>query len=429
MRRAIKSLVFCFLVCCLVLIATDVVLIALGLFPPRVRAGDPELGWAPARPEGAILEQTCTEFSSGTRHRFVRNEDGIRTDHGREDLLADDGAFVIVVGGDSHTEVCSSNRQAHFGVLEREMSRAGYLAKVAANGAGKYSPLQAYLALRRPVRDYDANAVVLNLYTGNDVYDLLRFDDRPHFEPDLLGYHVAAPTWYLEDPPGTVRRSRVAWAFRLLADATGLRGAAVRLWYLRDTAREQHASVLRVLKYLNDLRRSTSGEIGYPAALSAQMLNQQLFFRHFPDGRQEGIRRLRALMELVRREQPGRMLVLSPIPSYQLVAGERVNPAMARVLGRLSITKGEGVALEQGLYDEAAMLADELGWVFVDTLPRLRAEAVPDSLYNSFDYHVSPAASDIIGRAQAEAITSRLDSTWYATSRHDARPTSHNREP
>ena len=58
--------------------------------------------------------------------------------------------------------------------------------------------------------------------------------------------------------------------------------------------------------------------LGYPDAFSAQMLNQQLFFQHFPSAREESIRRMRELMILIRRENPGITLVMSPIPSYEL---------------------------------------------------------------------------------------------------------------
>jgi hypothetical protein len=407
-RRFFRTAAIYAVITLVTLVVADIALIALGLFPPRLTPGDAELGWVSAKPTGAMQTVACMEFSTGERHRFLRNEDGVRSDHPADSLRADTAQFTIAVGGDSQTEICVPNAEAHFGVLERALREDGIRASVVANGAGKYSPLQAYLALRRPIADYSADAIVINLYTGNDVYDMLRVDDRPHFVATDSGYRVAAPIWYQEDPPGTVRRSRVLWALRQLAQATGLRNVALRLWYLRDTAREQGAGIGKVLGYMNDLRHSASSELGYPAALSAQMLNQQLFFHHFAGSRDESLRRVRALLEMIRRDHPGRLLVLSPLPSYQLVARERVDSAMLRVLTRLPVTNESGIALENGLYENLRTFAAETGWLFVDVLGPLRAYEGSAPLYNGYDYHVLPPASRIIGETQARAIRARL---------------------
>ena len=63
---------------------------------------------------------------------------------------------------------------------------------------------------------------------------------------------------------------------------------------------------------------------------------------------------------------------------------------------------------EQALYDASKRLAQEAGWVFVDNLPLLRAlrDSVP--LYNTFDYHIEPVASEVIGRREAEILAPLL---------------------
>ncbi|PYQ10589.1 MAG: hypothetical protein DMH00_10670, partial [Acidobacteria bacterium] len=50
------------------------------------------------------------------------------------------------------------------------------------------------------------------------------------------------------------------------------------------------------------------------------------------------------------------------------------------------------------------------GWLFVDNLAPLRAYQGPERLYNSFDYHLRPAASAIIGTSEAEAVLGYLRS-------------------
>ena len=159
---------------------------------------------------------------------------------------------------------------------------------------------------------------------------------------------------------------------------------------------------------MNDLRKSASSDVGYSAALAAQMLNQQLFFYRFPGSREASIQRLRSLLELVRSENPGALLVFSALPSYQLVGEQPVDSALLAVLENLPINYEDGVREEAELYEITRSLAEQTGWLFVDNLRALRAYEGPERLYNAFDYHFLPVASELIGKAQAEAIFAHL---------------------
>jgi hypothetical protein len=292
--------------------------------------------------------------------------------------------------------------------MERELAARGVPALVAAYGAGRYSPVQSYVAFKKAITPYRPRAFVLNLYTGNDFNDILRVDDRPHFVRTDTGYVLAPPVWYRYDAPGVKRRSRVLFALRALAKRTGLLGLLQRVAVLRATATHYDRGLGTVVSYINDLRRSEAPSVGYSGAFAAQMLNQQLFFHHFPEGRSEALRRVRALLELVRREQPDLVLLLSPLPSYQLAQKQPVDTALRTTLARLPITYDGGVREERALYDTLRVLAAESGWLFADNLPALQAYRGPDRLYNSFDYHLLPVASAIIGRTQAEALAKHL---------------------
>lgn len=386
----------------------DAVLILTGLFPPVVRPGHAELGWVAAHPTGQMGTGACTEYASGDVYAIERNEDAMRTSFSATELVGDTSLISIAVGGDSQTELCAPNDSTHFGFLGRYLATEGTRPAVFAYGAGKYSPLQAYLALRPAMAKYHADVLVLNLYLGNDVYDMLRVDDRPHFVRTDAGLVVAPPVWYQEDPPGTVRRSRVLWILRTIADRTGIRNVAVRLRYLRETAVERGASLTDVVSYMQSLRRSTAPELGYPAAFSAQMLNQQLFFHHFPGSRAEALARVKALLELIRAEQPGAILVLSPLPSYQGILKERVDSSLLRVLERLPISNASGFVDEELLQSELRTLAAGSGWLFVDNLTPLRAYSGGAPLFNAHDFHYLPVGSEIIGRAQSSIIAPAL---------------------
>jgi len=386
------------------LLAVDGACIALGVFPPTYEYGEPDVGWVASPPTGVMHEDRCTDYATGTTYRYTRNEDGVRTDRSAAELLADSERYLIAVTGDSQTDLCAPNPQTHAGVLESALNASGLRTSVLAYGAGRYSPVQDYVVFKKALLKYHPDAFVLNLYTGNDFYDVLRVDDRPHFVRTDSGYAVAPPVWYLYDPPGVRRRSRVLFAVRSVAKRTGIQGFVQRLQVLRALAAEQGKGLGTVLAYMNDLRKSTEPSVGYPAALSAQMLNQQLFFHRFPESRAESVRRIRALLALIRRENPGLGLVLSPLPSYELVQQQPVDSALLRTLARLPITYEGGLQEERALYDTLQVLARETGWLFVDNLRPLQAYHGPHRLYNDFDYHLLPAASEIIGRAQAQAL-------------------------
>jgi hypothetical protein len=410
-KRLAAGLLVYALVTALTLFVVDRVLIAMDLFEPTYDYGHPTVGWVSARPTGRMVEERCANLATKQTVAFTRNEDGMRTTHSAQELRQNPSVFKVAVSGDSHTELCEPSDKVHFGVMERELNSLALQSAVFAFGAGKYSPLQAYLAVREPIQQYDADAFVMNFYTGNDFLDLLRVDDRPHFEADGNGYRIAEPVWYHLASPDKKRDSRVLFLMESAYQKTGLRRILLRVDYLGDVASSQNAGVLAVAAYMNHLRKAASKRVEYPDAFTAQILNQQLFFHHFPGSREESLRRVKALLELVRQQNPNRLLVMSPVPSYQLVNRMPVDSALLEVIGRLPMTYESGVAEELELYESLKRMALESGWVFVDNLPRLREYQGTELFYNRTDYHIEPVVSEIIGKAQAREIVNHVRSS------------------
>ena len=116
------------------------------------------------------------------------------------------------------------------------------------------------------------------------------------------------------------------------------------------------------------------------------------------------------------------VLLLSPLPSYELTQQQPVDSALFRTIARLPITYESGVQEERALYDTLRVLALETGWLFADNLRPLQAYKGPDRLYNSFDYHLLPVASEIIGRTQAEALLQRVPTRRRSAVRALAQP-------
>ena len=256
------------------LVLLDLALIALGILPPKRNLGNPTLGWIAAVPTGRMDSAQCVEYSTGDTITYIRNEEGIRTPISTDEIGAWGAELRIAVTGDSQTDLCATNALTHPGALETALTGRGVLALVLPYGAGGYSPLQDYLVFEEKLKKYEPDVLVLNLYTGNDFYDIMRSDDRPHFVLVDTGYMVAPPHWYRFDEPGTRRRSRILYLARVVGDRVGVRGIIQRIKALSAVAAEQGERLPTVLAYLNDLRRSRDPELGYPAALSAQMLNQ-----------------------------------------------------------------------------------------------------------------------------------------------------------
>jgi hypothetical protein len=391
------------LVALLTLVALDLLCNLLGLFPPTYEYGDRELGWLGASPRAAVYEDVCEQLESGRLVRYARNEDGIRTAVSAAELKQR-GALRVAVTGDSQTDLCAPNGETHPGVLERELRGRDIDAVVLPYGVGRYSPVQDYLAYKKLLRKYGPDVFVLNFYTGNDFNDLLRIDDRPHFVKTDGGYRLAGPVWYRYDDPDVTRRSRVLFLTESVLKRTKVQDLALRVQFLYAAAAAEHQGIGSLVAYMNDLRRAIEPSLLYREAFAAQMLNQQLFFHHFPRGRDESVNRVRALLQLVRAENPDTLLVLSAVPSYHLVQQQPVDAAFLRTLERLPISYADGVRQERQLYETLRELAGETGWTFVDTLPALQASRGSDRLFNDADYHLLPPASRIIGQRQAETI-------------------------
>lgn len=387
------------------LIAVDLTLIALDLFPPPHNPGDPQLGWRPARATGRMAIGKCIDLDTGLPVIYQRNEDGIRTTVSRADSNRSGDSIRIAITGDSHTDLCSTNETLHSGVLASALRSRGVPAVALSYGVGRYSPLQDYLAFRAVLRPYQPQVFILNLYTGNDFYDMLRIDDRPHLVALDSGFRVAPPVWYALDDPSRRRRSRVLQIARAIGDKTGIRTAIQRFGFLREIAgREGQGGLRNDIAYMRHLVAARDPALGYPDALTAQMLNQQLYFHHFPAGRAESLRRIRHVLRVARNENPGVLLVLSPIPSYLLVGETPVDSALVRVTNRIPVTLADAISNEQALYDALLPLARDEGWLFVDNLRALRANTGDERLFNSFDYHLRPVASEIVGQAQAAIL-------------------------
>jgi hypothetical protein len=191
-----------------------------------------------------------------------------------------------------------------------------------------------------------------------------------------------------------------------LLGAVGYPKLVTRVRALAVTTRGMGGGPREIIAYLRDVNSSIEPNLPYAAAFSAQVLNQALFYKHFPAGRQVSMEYLGELLALVRKENPDLLLLMAPIPSA--VLAEAIPAALRddwdRTLVRVGVTDEYLRALEADMYQNLAALCRKNGWVFVDTLPAFLDAPERGTLYNATDLHVDDPACRIIGGLEAEAV-------------------------
>jgi glycine cleavage system H protein len=169
-------------------------------------------------------------------------------------------AVTIAMVGDSHSQLAFDGRplESHEFVLERRLRAAGIPALMISAGRGRYSPLQEYLLFKLAIEEpYHPRLLVMNVYSGNDFYDMLRPDDRPHYLRDsAVGIAIEDPEWITFVNPSTrrwIERSRLLWAVDELSSRLGYPRVVTRLRMLGAAARQPGHTTAETVRYLSDL--------------------------------------------------------------------------------------------------------------------------------------------------------------------------------
>jgi hypothetical protein len=395
-----------------VLAAGDLVCALSGICAPSYTYGDSDVG--AIDPVG-----TGVPYTYQTPHwRFARsdtgsirvNERGFRTDRSIAEIKSAPMSLPIAVTGDSHTDLPYGHGYDHPFVLERELRQAGIRgAEVFGLGRGTYSPLQAYLFVKKVSADLNPRVIILNLYSGNDFFDLMRIDDRPYFEPKGDGtYAIHPPVWYrLSDPTlrgSWTEQSRLLYLVRSFGRETGIADAIHRFSYLVDLAHANGYGFSHALAYLFALNASKGENLVFPRAYPSQILNQYLFFQYFPRTKAESLRRLEYLLGMIRRQNPGVSLILSPIPSAALAGSLDSDSSFQGKLREMGISSEDVIEQESALLDSSRAIAKRQEWRFIDNVSALQKAEPRSALYLSEDLHLSPNGSLVVGSNEAQAL-------------------------
>ena len=392
-RRAIRWLKLAalqLLITAVVVLGVDWLLVTFDGLRPPFRYGEPDVG-----------------FLSSEIYR-TSQELGVKSE------LPKSSRISIVMVGDSHSALAlDSPLKSHEFSLEAALRAEGVPAVMLSAGQGMYSPLQEYLLYKYRLRNrFSPDIVLVNFYTGNDFYDILRPDDRPHYaltEDGVIA--IKEPIWFAYTNPdgGTWREeSRLLWVFDELLRRLGYPKIFTRILQLSATVKTLDGSFVDVVKYLRAINKSIEPRLGYSGAFAAQILNQVIFFQHFPEGKRRSLMYIRHLLATAKQENPGVLFVMSPIPSVALADALQpdVLPFWKDTLNAVGLNQGDVQQLENELYGQLRRIALENDWLFVDLLAVFKKSPERRKLYNSHDLHVNAMASMLIGRAQARALLS-----------------------
>ncbi len=325
-----------------------------------------------------------------------RNAQGLRRDQDVA-LAKAPGTPRIVVVGDSHTDGMTGNADTYPGQLEAALRQRGGPVEVLNAGVGRYSPWQSYLLLEEELVRFAPDAVVVALYVGNDLLDLLRPDDRPHLV--LEGDRVVA-----RGPEFIV-----------------FRDGPLQLWRKRSLLyrfyREQAEFTLERALLTVDLVRSLGGDWGdvwaflrglqrCDRALVSQSLAQVAYFVRFPAAEARAFQLMRHVVERHRALAASRGYALRflLIPSRVQVEGAFQLERLTRGYALFGLGP-EHLADDDRLHGRLQALLQELGQRVVDPLAALRADAAPDRpLYWNLDDHVNLRGCAAIARALADEL-------------------------
>jgi hypothetical protein len=414
LRRGLRASVPYLIITVITLALLDGAMMATGAFPPRYKKGHPTLGFYEFRHQDGGYHRRCPLPECGGKpyKEFWKNEEGFFSSRSMPDFLERPTGKRVVTLGDSHGDLTYAFPYTHMGVLERELRAGGWQgAEVLGAGHGRWSPMQSLTLYEEKLSPpIHPEVVVLNFYTGNDFYDLIRSDDRPNLKhlPDG-SYTLAPPLWVAYTDPTSERfwqKSRVLYAGHLLLDAAGIENKYEKLTYAVSSADAYGGSFFDALEYIYHLAQTEDKGLWYSAAIGAQALNQALFFHHFPGSLEESQSRARYILGATAKRLQAAgdrtTLVLAPIPSRMLAKPDYVDPVYDRILTRVPLTKAEVLDMEAKAYESLRASAAAEGWLFVDTLPALREGSNDD--YFPSDLHIAPTGWEI-GGVDAAMVT------------------------
>ena len=316
------------------------------------------------------------------------------------------GLRRVLVLGDSHTDGYVDNAESFSTLLESDLRRMLGTDAVEVLNAGVvgYSPVQEVLWYEAHASDLAPDAVVLVLYSGNDVMEL---SDPSKPAVDVATGRITAPAE--APPPGAAGPGRFGPHDRL--DAIRIvrwMRAAVRYGPLAPLWQRWRlpGRVTQVGEYrtdtLVDVLRTCHG-------CFYQSLQQASFAQHHPEAARRDLDQVIALVTHFAGETGARnaRLVVALLPTRAQVEPERARDERARTARLLDLGAAD-LGFEDEVLDRLDRGLAAASLAVVPLLDPLRRAAAAAPQYYPRDWHLAPTGHRTVAAALAPAVVSTL---------------------
>ena len=319
------------------------------------------------------------------------------------------GSFRILCLGDSHTDGVCWNPESYPNQLEQLLVAKGLDVEVLNAGFSVSSSFEQLWAYEQVYRDLRPDLIVVGIYAGNDLIDLLRPDAPVRLKRDDVRFVVVD-----DSAPSAQSAAEASAAVESSPRATFIE--AVKQPF-RDYSSTYHA-----LARIQGLRRFVRGRFGtgdpyrdrlelaqsYNAAPIWQGLNQAYYFQHHPEDWDEALARQAYVLERFRKlaEEDGTLLRFAVIPTLRQIEPEFDSVAIDQA--RLVLQLNEfALATDERACEAIRRLVEQAGFQPLDLRPALTAawQAAPEqSLYYRFDHHLNLHGNSVVARELANFL-------------------------
>jgi hypothetical protein len=353
--------------------------------PRRVLRSDPVLGYE-HEPHASAFVNVAEHPARG--YRFATNGLGLR----RDDEVAipkPDGVFRVLILGDSQTEGYASNVEHYPHHLEQILRAQSGERQIEALNAGVlgYSPQQSYLWYRERGAELDPDLVVLSLYAGNDLLDMI----APTIPPAVVEAD-AGRLWPWTAPDDWLHLHSRPYQLGRLAVMQGPLADPLTRFGLLDSPDRPHPE--RVLEFVKDCH-----------GCWGQHLHQASVGLALPARAERELGRLETLFGVLARQvaADGGRLVVVVIPTKAQVEPADERGAINRAARLLELTD-EHLRFSDRVHQRMLDAAARAGVAAIDPLPRLVEAAGSGRLYYRRDWHLNPNGNRVLGAILAEAL-------------------------
>ena len=356
--------------------------------PRRALRDDPILGYdhAPHASEFVTMAE-----HAGRGYRFRTNGYGLR----RDDEVAmpkPPGVFRVLILGDSQTDgfVRNDEHYPHHAEAVLRGQPGGARVEVLNAGVLGYSPLQYYLWYRERGVPLEPDLVVLGLYFGNDLQELM----LSGIPPGIIDADAGQLRPWTEPNEWLFVHSRLHQLARKAVLAGPLTAPLTRIGLLSPPPAPRRDRLLSVVKechgcWLQDLKQAYYGRLR-PARAERELARLET---------------LLALMDRQVAARGGRLVVLS-IPHKAQVEPNDERGAINRTVRLLELVEDD-LTFNDRVRERLLVSAARVGVPAIDPRPALVNAAAGERLYYRRDWHLNPAGNRVLGEDLARALIER----------------------